>query len=71
MSFLSFSSFDQNILNYDEFHTYLKYQTRQTYEAVTGSTQRIARDTQKGWNASNTKGRWDTIQNAFNNIFKK
>lgn len=60
---LSISWFDQNKLNYDEFHTYLNYQTSTIYETATGSTQRIARDTEKWRNASNVKARRDIIKN--------
>jgi len=58
-------SFNQNILNYDEFHTYLDYGIHTTYEAITWSTQRIQRDTQKGWDTTNTKARRDAIKNIF------
>ena len=67
----SITSFDQNILNYDEFHTYLPYQKNQSYVATTGSTERIARDSQKGRNATNSKARRDSITSTINGRFGK
>jgi hypothetical protein len=65
------SSFDQNKLNYDTFHTYVDYKKSASFTAPEGSTQRITRDTQKGRNESNVKARRDIIKNTFNSRFGK
>jgi len=62
-----FWSFDQNKLNYDEFHTYLKYEKSKTFTESAGSTERIVRDAKKWRNSTNIKARGDTIKNIFGN----
>lgn len=66
----SFTSYDQNILNYNEFHTYLPYQKTNTDQYInTTSPETILNETQKWYETTMTNWRINNITETLNKRF--